>query len=215
MSLRLVDVSLWLSGRPLITGLTLDVAAGEVVTLMGPSGAGKSSLLSFIGGELAPPFSASGKVYLAGSDLDGIPAERRRIGRMFQDDLLFPHMTIEENLLFGMPRGDSSVRRAAAREALVKAGLAGMEHRQPSTLSGGQRSRAALLRTLLAEPRAVLLDEPFARLDAGTKAQIRQFTFERLRACGIPVLLVTHDPADAPDGGAILTIGADGQVTHA
>ncbi|MFO1274417.1 MAG: ATP-binding cassette domain-containing protein, partial [Sphaerotilus natans] len=105
MALSLEDVALTLQGRPLIGPLDLTVMPGEIVTLMGPSGCGKSSLLDFLCGSLAHPLSGRGRLCLNGRDLATLPPERRRIGRLFQDDLLFPHMTVAENLLFGMPRG--------------------------------------------------------------------------------------------------------------
>ena len=106
MALVLQTIAITLHGGVLIRPFNLSIAEGEVVTLMGPSGSGKSSLLSLIAGDLAAPFAASGKVILDGIDLDGCPPETRRIGRLFQDDLLFPHLTVAGNLLFGMPRGN-------------------------------------------------------------------------------------------------------------
>ena len=214
MVLRLEALALHLSGRPLVAPVSLDVAAGETVTLMGPSGAGKSSLLSAIAGDLAAPFTMTGHVSLDGRRLDGLPPERRRIGRLFQDDLLFPHLTVSENLLFGMPRGDRDARRAKAAAALAEAGLAGLGERPPHTLSGGQRARVALLRALLAEPHAMLLDEPFSRLDAELRQTLRDFVFQHIAARRIPCLMVTHDAADAPAGGRVLRL-EEGKVTHA
>lgn len=202
-SLLLERVTLRLGGRAVIAGLDLEVPAGQVVTLMGPSGVGKSSLLDFICGTLDPAFSASGGVRLGGRDLLALPPEQRAVGILFQDDLLFPHLSVAENLAFGIPASVKGrrARRARVAEALADAGLEGFEARDPATLSGGQRARITLMRTLLAEPRALLLDEPFGKLDVALRDRVRGFVFEHARARGLPTLLVTHDPADAAAAG--------------
>ncbi len=191
------------TGAALFRPLTLHVPPGEVVTVMGPSGVGKSTLLDAIGGHLAHGFRASGRVRLNGRDVTGLPAEARRIGLMFQDALLFPHLSVGDNLAFGLPPGlrGRANRRAAVEAALAQAGLAGLYARDPATLSGGQRARAALMRTLLAEPAALLLDEPFSNLDAGLRQEMRDFTFGHVTARGVPALMVTHDPEDAAAAG--------------
>ncbi len=208
--LELRGVELQTSGRVLIEPIDLIVTPGHVATVMGPSGCGKSSLLADICGTLDPGLRASGQVVLDGEDVTVLPPERRRIGILFQDDLLFPHLSVAENLAFGLP---SSLRGLGARQeridaALADAGLTGFGDRDPATLSGGQRARVALLRTLLAEPRALLLDEPFAKLDVGLRTRFRRFVFEHVRSNRLPTILVTHDPADAPAcGGPVIQIG--------
>ena len=189
-------VSLSLVGRNLFQRLDLVAEPGQTVTVMGPSGCGKSSLLAYICGTLDRAFVATGSVLIGDSDVTGLPPERRGIGIIFQDDLLFPHLSVAENLAFGLP---ASLRGRKARlgrieAALADAGLSGFGDRDPATLSGGQRARVALLRTLLSEPRALLLDEPFAKLDIGLRARIRAFVFDHVRDYGLPALLVTHDP---------------------
>jgi putative thiamine transport system ATP-binding protein len=205
--LEIADLDLSVGGRTLMRDFHLRVAPGEVTTLMGPSGCGKSSLLSYLCGTLEPAFQASGRVRLDGVAIDGLPPERRRIGILFQDDLLFPHLSVGENLAFALPpavRGRRE-RRARVEAALREADLAGFAARDPATLSGGQRARVALMRTLLAEPRALLLDEPFGRLDRGLRERVRRFVFDHARRAGLPTLLVTHDPADAETaGGAVV-----------
>ena len=126
------------------------------------------------------------------------------MGRLFQDDLLFPHMTVGENILFSMPRGNREKRLAAMRAALIAGGLEGLEGRPPFRLSGGQRARVALLRALMAKPDAMLLDEPFNKLDAALRDTIRNFVFGEIAERGIPCLLVTHDRADVPDYCTVL-----------
>jgi putative thiamine transport system ATP-binding protein len=197
--LSLEGVFIRLGERVLIPPLTCTVAPGEVTTVMGPSGSGKSSLLAFICGTLDPAFAAGGRVRLGEVDIAELPPERRRIGILFQDDLLFPHMTVAENLAFGLPAAVTGrrARRARVEAALLEVGLAGFGDRDPSTLSGGQRARAALLRTLLSEPQALLLDEPFGRLDLRLRARFRRTVLDHARSRHLPTLLVTHDPDDA------------------
>ena len=210
--LELQEVSLMLRGQMLIAPFSLAIAPGEIVTLMGASGSGKSSLLSFVGGDLAETITGSGDVLLNGTSVTRLPPEQRGIGRLFQDDLLFPHMSVGENLLFAMRGGSKVARHDAIREALDQAELTGFEDRAPQTLSGGQRSRVALMRALLAKPSALLLDEPFSKLDRELRASIRQSTFSHIVARQIPALLVSHDPDDAPRGGRVLQIGKTGEV---
>jgi putative thiamine transport system ATP-binding protein len=210
-TLRLRAVRIALHGRVLIDSLNLSVAPGECLTLMGPSGCGKSTLLNFLGGTLDPVFAASGGVQIGESAVDALAPERRGFGILFQDDLLFPHLSVGGNLAFALP---AAVRPRALREsridaALEEAGLGGFAQRDPATLSGGQRARVALMRTLLAAPRALLLDEPFNKLDAQLRDEFRDFVFRHARAFGLPMLMVTHDAADAQAaGGRILELGA-------
>lgn len=210
MSLDLQDLCIrTASGEPLFAPLTLQIARGEVATVMGPSGIGKSTLLDGIGGHLAHGFHLSGRVTLDGRDMTRLPAEARRIGVLFQDALLFPHLSVGDNLAFGLPHGlkGRAPRREAVEAALDQAGLSGLYARDPATLSGGQKARAALMRTLLAEPLALLLDEPFSRLDASLRDEIRRFIFALVRERAIPALLVTHDAEDAAlAGGAVVQL---------
>jgi len=206
MSLELQGVGVGPKGAaPLFAAITLRVEPGEVATLMGPSGIGKSTLLDAIGGHLAHGFVVTGSVRLNGRDVLTLPAEARRIGVLFQDAMLFPHLSVGDNLAFGLsPAVRGAARREAVEAALEQAGLAGFAARDPATLSGGQRARAALMRALLAEPEALLLDEPFSRLDAELRTEIRGFVFEHLRMRGIPGLMVTHDASDAEAAGGIV-----------
>ncbi|CUH39104.1 Sulfate/thiosulfate import ATP-binding protein CysA [Jannaschia seosinensis] len=183
-----------------VTLLRVDahIAPGEVLTLMGPSGSGKSTLLSYVMGDLPRAFRGTGRVTLDGRDLAGLPPEARRIGLLHQDPLLFPHLSVAANLAFGLPRGGTRAeRRATVDTALSQIGLDGYGHRDPATLSGGQGARVALMRVLLSRPRALLLDEPFSKLDAARRGQTRDLVFTRAREAGVPILLVTHDAADA------------------
>lgn len=202
-TLRLDGITIGLDGERLVA-LDATIGPGEVLTVMGPSGSGKSTLLAHLAGFLDPAFRATGRVILDGVDVTAVPAEARRIGLLFQDPMLFPHLSVGGNLLFGMPRGGGD-RRERMRAALREVGLEGYEERDPATLSGGQKARVALLRLLLSAPRAVLLDEPFSGLDAALRGEIRALVYARLRAAGLPAVLVTHDPEDMPaEGGTVV-----------
>lgn len=209
-ALRLDRVRITLNERVLIDDLLLRVAPGACVTVMGASGSGKSTLLAYLSGTLAPAFQGSGAVWIGDVDVTMLAPERRGIGILFQDDLLFPHLSVGANLAFALP---AEVRGRAARGALIdaalrEAGLAGLQDRDPATLSGGQRARVALMRTLLARPRVLLLDEPFNKLDAQLRSDFRTFVFEHARERELPVLLVTHDEQDArAAGGPVILLG--------
>jgi putative thiamine transport system ATP-binding protein len=211
---ELHNVSISLAGRALFPALMFSVNAGDIVTVMGPSGCGKSTLLAFIAGTLDPAFFASGDARIDDRSIVSLRPEQRRVGIQFQDDLLFPHLSVAQNLLFALPNEKrvglhcKKERRAAVDAALERAGLAGFGDRDPATLSGGQRARVALTRTLLAKPAVLLLDEPFNKLDANLRAEFRAYVFEHAREAGLPCLLVTHDRADADAaGGRVIELG--------
>jgi putative thiamine transport system ATP-binding protein len=203
LELRHVTITAPGGARPLFDDLSLRVEPGEIVTVMGTSGSGKSTLLAFIGGHLERGFAVGGEVLLGDTDLSRLPPPRRRIGLLFQDDLLFPHLSVGDNLAFGLSGEVKGrlARQKAIRSALENADLQGFEDRDPATLSGGQRARVALMRTLLSEPKALLLDEPFSKLDAELRQDFRHFVFSHARARRLPVLMVTHDETDAIAAG--------------
>ena len=194
--------------QALISGFSLKIPAGEVFTLMGASGSGKSTLLNWVIGALDPVFSVRGELWLNAARRDQVPIEARRIGILFQDDLLFPHLSVGQNLAFALPQriNGQSTRRELIERALSDVGLIGFFDRDPATLSGGQKARVSTLRALLAEPEALLLDEPFSRLDAVLREEFRTFVFARIKQLNIPALLVTHDPADMPANGAFVEL---------
>lgn len=193
--LELRNIKLSLAGKTLVE-LDCKINAGEIFTVMGPSGSGKSSLLAYIAGFLDPVFEASGVVLIDGIEVSSIVSEQRRIGLLFQDPLLFPHLSIAGNLRFAIPKQEQEKNRLISA-GLTDIGLAGFEDRDPATLSGGQESRVSLLRLLLSSPKAVLLDEPFSKLDTQLRHEIRTQVFSKLRDAGLPTILVTHDQADA------------------
>lgn len=198
MSLEITELSLSIGERMLFQPLSLSVARGEVATIMGPSGIGKSTLLAAIAGHLAPSVTVTGHMTLEGQDLASLAPETREVGMIFQDPCLFPHLSLGDNLAFGLrASADRTARRAGIETALETAGLAGLYEADPDTLSGGQKSRASLMRSLLAEPRGLLMDEPFSALDMELRDEMRRFVFAHIRARNIPAVLVTHDPADA------------------
>ena len=199
---RLATASATLVGR-----LDLQIAPGVIHTVMGASGSGKSSLLAAVCGTLPAGLVFEGSITLQGCRLEGLATEHRRVGMLFQDDLLFAHMTVAENLLFAVPPGDTAERKARVAQGLGDLEMAQFADADPATLSGGQRSRVALMRALLAEPQALLLDEPFSRLDAGLRTRMRQFVFELVRKRRIPVLMVTHDDADIADPAHVTRLG--------
>ena len=204
--LELREVAIRQGTRRLFEPLTCRIAPGRPVTIMGPSGAGKSSLLAWLTGVLPPGLAGEGEVLLDGTSVLSLPAHQRRLGILFQDDLLFPHMTVAENVAFGLPAGlDRTTRRDRVEQALASVELAGFANRDPVTLSGGERARVALLRVLLSEPRALLLDEPFSKLDLTLRDRFRSLVFQS--ATHLPVLLVSHDPQDSvAAGGDVLEL---------
>jgi putative thiamine transport system ATP-binding protein len=197
-SLRLENVCIQLGPR-LLLRVDATVNAGEVLSIMGPSGSGKSTLLAFIGGFLDPHFKATGKIYIRSIDVTNFEPSARHAGILFQDPLLFPHMSVGGNLLFAIPSSvkDKAQRIAQANAALDEMELSGCFDHDPARLSGGQKARVALARTLLSQPQALLLDEPFSRLDAALRAQMRELVFTHAKKRHLPVILVTPDPEDA------------------
>lgn len=200
--------SVFYAARPLLQGIDFEVAPGEVITLMGPSGVGKSTLLSWMIGALPAPFSATGELLLNGKRCDTLPTERRRIGILFQDALLFPHLNVGQNLAMAIPAAEKGRlhRQTLVEQALSDTELEGFAGRDPATLSGGERARVSVLRALLARPEALLLDEPFSRLDQALRAQFRQFVWHVASRQALPVVLVTHDEQDIPEGGKVMRL---------
>ncbi len=193
------------SGRNLSSPLNFTIEAGSVLTLMGPSGCGKSTLLSALAGHLAADFTLQGRIWLAGQDVGQMPAHHRQIGILFQDDLLFPHLNVWENLAFALPNSvKGKQRKQQALQALAELELLELANAFPPQISGGQRARISLTRMLLAKPKLALLDEPFSKLDATLRAQFRDWVVNQLSQAAIPALMVTHDQQDVPRHHPIL-----------
>lgn len=203
MTLHILVRELATPTRTLVRGLELRLPPGQIHTLMGASGSGKSCLLAAVCGTLATDLRFDGVVELDGQRVDGLAAERRNIGLLYQDGLLFPHLSVRENLLFALPPGRRPEREAEVQAGLRELGMLEQVDADPATLSGGQRMRVALMRALLARPRALMLDEPFSRLDAELRARMRALVLETVRRRAIPALLVTHDAEDVTDPGRL------------
>ena len=198
MRLELREVSRAFPGVAAVDRLSLDVGAGRIGCLLGPSGSGKTTVLRLIAGFERPD---AGEVLAGGELLSGpghwVPPERRRIGMVFQDFALFPHLDAVGNVAFGLRTADAGARRRRAQELLELVGLAAEARRLPHELSGGQQQRVALARALAPRPRLVLLDEPFSNLDADVRMELAQQLRAALVAEGATALLVTHDQREA------------------
>ncbi|MDZ7938130.1 MAG: ATP-binding cassette domain-containing protein [Rhodoferax sp.] len=199
MSLDIQLAQLQVGDTVLVRDLALHIAPCMVHTLMGDSGSGKSSVLAAVCGTLDPALRWQGEVWLNGQRIDTLPTRARRVGILFQEDLLFAHMTVRENLLFAVAAGPQAAREAQVAQALADVEMTPFLQANPATLSGGQRSRVALARALLAQPHALLLDEPFSKLDASLRQRMRDLVFGLVRQRSIPALMVTHDAADVAD----------------
>lgn len=194
------------NGDALFSSLNMTVKKGEILTLMGPSGCGKSTLLDVIAGHLSEEFNYSGEVMLDSVDLNRLPAHKRNVGILFQDDLLFPHLCVWENLAFALPNSiKGNERKIQAMQALEHISLVKLAKSFPDQISGGQRARISLTRMLLAKPKVALLDEPFSKLDKDLRIQFRDWVVEQLKEAHIPALMVTHDKEDVPQGSRVLT----------
>src|SRR5688500_13204595 len=190
--LRVEDVSVRVGEEDALDGVTIEVAEGEVVTVLGPSGSGKSTLLRVIAGLQRPD---SGRVLLGGRDLAGTPPHLRGIGLVFQDRALFHHRDVFGNVAFGlrMRRDASEQVEARVRELLELVGRSGFERRAVATLSGGEQQRVALARALAPEPRVLLLDEPLGSLDRRLRDRLLEDLARTFEALSVTALYVTHD----------------------
>jgi iron(III) transport system ATP-binding protein len=201
--------------RLAVDRVSLDVRCGEVLCLLGPSGCGKSTTLRIAAGLERPD---SGLVFVGGRLVEGegrhVPPEARRVGLMFQDYALFPHLTAEANVAFGLSKFPRSERLARAGEELARVNLAHLKHAFPHTLSGGEQQRVALARMLAPKPEVVLMDEPFSGLDARLRDEVRGATLKRLREAGTAVVMVTHDPDEAMRVGDRIAIMRDGRIVQ-
>ncbi|MEX0871467.1 MAG: ABC transporter ATP-binding protein, partial [Aquisalimonadaceae bacterium] len=197
--LRMEGISHRFASVTAVDAIDLDVHPHEVVCLLGPSGCGKTTLLRIAAG-LEP--LQQGQVSIGGKPVAtpatrGIPPEQRNVGLVFQDSALFPHLTVLENVAFGLHRLHASQRRGIAMGLLEQLNMHAFGDSYPHMLSGGQQQRVALARALAPEPRLMLLDEPFSSLDARLRDQIRDDTLHVLKRSGTGTLLVTHDPEEA------------------
>jgi iron(III) transport system ATP-binding protein len=215
MGVQALGVRKSFGARDVLRGVDLAVPAGTIAAVLGPSGCGKTTLLRILAGFDDPDV---GEVRIAGELMAGagrtVPAHRRRVGLMPQEGALFPHLSVGENVAFGLRRSSRAEAAAAVGRWLDLVGLDGLAAARPHELSGGQQQRVALARALAAGPRVLLLDEPFAALDAGMRVRVREEIAEVLRVAGTTAVLVTHDQAEAlslADSVALLIDGAVAQ----
>ncbi|HMN28477.1 MAG TPA: ABC transporter ATP-binding protein [Caldilineaceae bacterium] len=204
------------SRTPAVREVNLSVTKGEIMALLGPSGCGKTTTMRLIAGFERPD---AGRITLAGRLVAGphhfVAAEQRHVGMVFQNYALFPHLSVGENVAYGLKRSADQKQRVAKMLDLV--GLSGMEKRMPHELSGGQQQRVALARALAPEPQLLLLDEPFSGLDAGLREQVRGDVAQILRASGATVIVVTHNQDEAfflGDRVAVMNEGVIEQVAR-
>ena len=180
-----------------IKNLSLEVKKGKILTIFGVSGVGKSSLINIISGTFEDNLSYKGDIILNNKRLNEIPVENRKIGLLLQEGVLFPHLTVEQNLLFGMNKKLKHKEKSfLINNHLQESNMDGFQKRYPNTLSGGQKARIACLRAILSEPDALLLDEPFSSLDADQRDSFRSFVIKQVQDRNIPCILVTHDESD-------------------
>ena len=212
-TLRLERIRHGYGPDPVLKGVSLSVGAGEIVCLLGASGSGKSTLLRIIAG-LEP--LQSGVISFAGAELAKPgrepPPEARRFGLVFQDHVLFPHLTVAGNVAFGLRGLDGGERDARVLRRLRQVGLEGYGHRYPHTLSGGEQQRVALARALAPEPLVMLLDEPFASVDATLRRRLRDDARRALRASGVPSIIVTHDAREAMEVADRIAVLHQGRI---
>jgi iron(III) transport system ATP-binding protein len=215
MSLRLQGIRHAYGEREVLRGIDLETGPGEILCLLGPSGDGKTTLLRLVAG--LEPLQA-GRIELNGAVLAEpgreVPPEERRVGFVFQDYALFPHLTVAENVAFGLRRVPRGERGWQVAEALASVGLETYAGAYPHMLSGGQQQRVALARALAPRPQALLLDEAFASLDARLRDQVRDDTLHVLQTSGIPALVVTHDAEEAMFMADRIALMREGRVVQ-
>lgn len=202
--------------RQVLSGLDLDVAPGTLTAVLGPSGCGKTTLLRIVAGFEEPD---AGTVTMGDRVVCGdgaaVPAHRRRIGLMPQEGALFPHLSVAQNVAFGLPRGQRRAAAGIVGHWLEVVGLGGFDRARPHELSGGQQQRVALARALAARPKVLLLDEPFAALDAGLRVRVREDIAAILRDSGTTAVLVTHDQGEALSLADSVALLLDGRLVQA
>ena len=216
MALEFHNVSHRYGADKVLRDVSLNARAGEITCLLGPSGSGKSTLLRLAAGLER---LQSGSIRLDGEILSESgrdpPPEQRPVGLVFQDHVLFPHMTVRQNVEFGLRSASAAERRRLAEACMASVGLSTLSERFPDTLSGGQQQRVALARALAPAPRAILLDEPFANVDATLRRTLRDDARRALRSAGSITLLVTHDPDEALELADHMAILDQGQIVQA
>ncbi len=215
IAVRLENVTRCFGITAAVRDLSLHIRRGDAVSLVGHSGCGKSTLLRMIAGVEIPE---SGRIFLEGrevaSSANFVEPEARGVGFVFQDYALFPHLTVRDNILFGLKRHPKGEAAAQAEEMISKVGIEHLTHRYPHTLSGGEQQRVALARALAPRPSIVLMDEPFSNLDQGLRGKVRSDTLNLLRTLGTTVIIVTHDPQEALSVGDQVVLMRAGEIVQ-
>lgn len=215
MDVQIKNISKEFGGASALHDISLDIQSGELIGLLGPSGSGKTTLLRLIAGL---DFPSDGAIFFAGEDASHHPVKQRNVGFVFQHYALFKHMTIAENIGFGLKVRPSATRpsktdiKKRALELLDLVQLSGLEKRYPHQLSGGQRQRVALARALAIEPRVLLLDEPFGALDAQVRRELRQWLRELHEQTGHTTVFVTHDQEEALELSDRVVVMSKGKI---
>jgi putative thiamine transport system ATP-binding protein len=180
----------------------IQVLKGELLVITGPSGIGKSTFLHWLLGNIPQHVTIKGQIMLSGKSITNLAIEQRRVGLLMQDVYLFPHLNVQDNICFALPKNSrlssKKQRRLAAMNMLEQINLSHLATRYPQNLSGGERSRVGLIRALANQPQVMLLDEPFAALDPSTREQMGSWVFQQLAQQNIPSVMVSHDVEDIP-----------------
>ena len=215
-ALEIRDVTRRFGATVAVGGISLSIRKGEIICLVGHSGCGKSTLLRLIAGVDTPD---GGRILLAGKEISGpstfIEPEARNIGFVFQDYALFPHLTVEQNILFGLKRRNRAEALKRSSEVLGRVGITHLADRFPHTLSGGEQQRVAMARALAPQPDILLMDEPFSSLDQGLRDRVRDDTLSLLKTLGTTVIMVTHDPQEALSAGDQVVLMKAGEIVQA
>ncbi|MAP98175.1 MAG: ABC transporter [Acidimicrobiaceae bacterium] len=209
---RIEDLEHSYTSEPVLQKVCLEVESGESIALLGPSGCGKTTLLRLLAGLEVPD---SGSIQIGGEVVAGtkwVPPDRRRVGMVFQDWALFPHLSVEKNVGYGVAK--SADKEAEVKTALEMVGLLGLEERMPATLSGGQQQRVALARALAPKPSVLLLDEPFSNLDTSLRVEVRTEVHRLLADLGITSIFVTHDQDEAFIVGDRVAVMRSGEIVQ-
>lgn len=209
--LRVTDLTVRYETVEAVTGADLELADGETLALLGRSGSGKTTILRAIAGLVRPQ---RGSITLDGEALQGVPTHQRRIGLVFQDFALFPHLDVGDNVAYGLRMSGVADSERRVREALAMVGLDGMQGRRIDQLSGGQAQRVALARTLAPRPRLLLLDEPMGSLDPDLRSTVAAEVKSLLDGAGIATIVVTHDTAEAFAFGDRIAVLVDGRMAQ-
>lgn len=215
-TLELHNVSRSFGATVALESVSLAIACGEIICLVGQSGCGKSTLLRMIAGVDRVD---GGRILLKGEEGSGpsrfVEPEDRKIGFVFQDYALFPHLTVEQNILFGLKRRPKPEAAARTEDVIAHIGIAHLKGRYPHMLSGGEQQRVALARALAPQPDILLMDEPFSNLDRGLREKVRDETLFLLKSLGTTVIMVTHDPEEALSAGDRVVLMKDGRIVQA